>query len=73
MAGDNRRLAVACAVSFEPRHSFADAGGGNAAAFNPSGIATAMAAVNSLIPVCDLPAGFLHSADLPLPRWRGAA
>lgn len=58
---------------FEPRHSFADAGGGNAAAFNPSGIATAMAAVNSLIPVCDAASGILHSADLPLPRWRGAA
>jgi hypothetical protein len=53
---------------FEPRHSFADTG---AAGFNPSGLATAMAAVNSLIPVCEARSGILNSADLPLPRWRG--
>jgi hypothetical protein len=53
---------------FEPRASFkpdADAG-----AFNPSAVATAMAAVNSLSSVCDAPAGLLTSIDLKLPRLR---
>lgn len=57
--------------TFEPRYSFA----GRALElidFNPSGLATAMAAVNSLRPVCAAPPGFLTSADLPLPRGRGA-
>jgi len=57
---------------FEPRHSFADTGAAEAG-FNPSGIATAMAAVNSLIPVCEARSGILHTADLPMPRWRGGA
>jgi hypothetical protein len=55
---------------FEPRASFKD--GADKAGFNPSGLATAMAAVNSLTAVCDAPAGLLTSADLPIPRWRGA-
>jgi hypothetical protein len=55
---------------FEPRTSFKD--GGPAAAFNPSGLATAMAAVNSLEAVCEAPPGLLTSIDLKLPRWRGA-
>lgn len=53
---------------FEPRTSFA---GSAERDFNPSGLATAMAAVNSLIPVCGARSGLLTSADLPLPRWRG--
>jgi hypothetical protein len=55
-------------VVFEPRVSFKDA---NATGPNPSGLATAMAAVNSLIAVCDAPPGLLTSIDLRLPRWRG--
>jgi hypothetical protein len=53
---------------FEPRVSFGDA---NATGPNPSGLATAMAAVNSLAAVCDAPSGLLTSIDLKLPRWRG--
>jgi hypothetical protein len=55
---------------FEPRVSFKDAGA--AGTFNPSGLATAMAAVNSLTAVCAAPAGLLTGIDLKLPRWRGA-
>ena len=55
--------------TFEPRLSFAEQAA--AADYNPSGMATAMAAVNSLISVCDAKSGLLTSADLPLPRWRG--
>lgn len=57
--------------TFEPRHSFvADAAA--AADYNPSGLATAMAAINSLVPLCAASPGVLTSADLPLPRGRGA-
>jgi hypothetical protein len=56
---------------FEPRASFSVPAG--TADYNPSGLATAMAAVNSLIPVCEARSGLLTSADLPLPRWRGLA
>jgi hypothetical protein len=57
--------------TFEPRASFKpDAGIG---AFNPSAVATAMAAVNSLSSVCDAPAGLLTSIDLKLPRFRQPA
>ena len=55
---------------FEPRTSFKD--GAAIGDFNPSGVATAMAAVNSLAAVCDAPPGLLTSVDLKLPRWRGA-
>jgi 2,4-diaminopentanoate dehydrogenase len=55
---------------FEPRVSFKDA---DAEGPNPSGLSTAMAAVNSLTAVCDAPAGLLTSIDLKLPRWRGAS
>jgi len=55
-------------VVFEPRVSFRDA---NAEGPNPSGLATAMAAVNILTAVCDAPSGLLTSVDLKLPRWRG--
>jgi hypothetical protein len=54
--------------TFEPRASFKP--GAGAAAFNPSAVATAMAAVNSLLSVCDAPAGLLTSIDLKLPRLR---
>jgi hypothetical protein len=59
---------------FQPRTSFADNGAaaGEPSGFNPSALATAMAAVNSLIPVIEAPSGLLTSIDLPLPRWRGA-
>jgi hypothetical protein len=52
---------------FEPRVSFKDTA---AVGPNPSGLATAMAAVNSLVAVCDAPSGLLTSIDLKLPRWR---
>ena len=55
--------------TFEPRVSFKDTA---EATFNPSGLATAMAAVNSLVPVCEARSGLLTSIDLKLPRWRGA-
>ncbi len=55
--------------TFEPRYSFLD----RALAtpdYNPSGLATAMAAVNSLQPVAAARSGTLTSTDLPLPRSR---
>ncbi|MGH8445671.1 MAG: NAD(P)H-dependent amine dehydrogenase family protein [Solimonas sp.] len=55
--------------TFEPRHSFADRARA-AADYNPSGLATAMAAVNSLWAVHAAAPGVLTSADLPLPRCR---
>jgi hypothetical protein len=55
---------------FEPRASFKE--GVGAIGFNPSGLATAMAAVNSLVSVCEARTGLLTSIDLKLPRWRGA-
>jgi hypothetical protein len=53
--------------TFEPRYSFLH-GAAQTAEWNPSGLATAMAAVNKLRPVCAAPPGVLNSADLPLPR-----
>ena len=56
--------------TFEARESFdASAPSGP----NPSGAATAMAAVNSLHPLVAAPSGVLTAADLPQPRWRGSA
>jgi hypothetical protein len=55
-------------VVFEPRVSFRDAG---ASGPNSSGLATAMAAVNSLTAVCEAASGLLTSIDLKLPHWRG--
>lgn len=40
---------------------------------NPSGVATAMAAVNSLHALVAAAPGQLTAADLPQPRWRGVA
>jgi 2,4-diaminopentanoate dehydrogenase len=57
--------------TFEPRYSFLDRALAAAPDYNPSGLATAMAAVNSLQPVAAARAGTLTSADLPLPRsWQ---
>jgi hypothetical protein len=59
---------------FAPGRSFADGGTPRGeAGYNPSAMATAMAAVNSLIPVCAAPSGLLTSIDLSMPRWRGAS
>jgi hypothetical protein len=56
--------------TFEASESFDTPGApGN----NPSGVATAMAAVNSLHALAAAPPGLLTAADLPQPRWRGAA
>ncbi|MEZ4292832.1 MAG: SDR family NAD(P)-dependent oxidoreductase [Myxococcota bacterium] len=52
---------------FEARASFA----GRETGVNPSGVATAMAAVNSLASVVAAPQGLLTSGDLPQPRMRG--
>lgn len=57
---------------FQPRESFADEAPAGAPRFNPSAVATGMAAVNALIPVIEAPPGLLTSIDLPTPRWRGA-
>lgn len=63
--------------TFEPRYSFigralegtpAHDPSAKTADYNPSGLATAMAAVNSLQPVAAARAGTLTSVDLPLPR-----
>ncbi|MDR3416843.1 MAG: hypothetical protein P4L83_11715 [Nevskia sp.] len=60
--------------TFEPRYSFLDDTLARLAPdYNPSGLATAMAAVNSLIPVHRARPGLLCSADLPLPRCRQPA
>jgi hypothetical protein len=56
--------------TFEPRYSFLDRALAAAPDYNPSGLATAMAAVNSLQPVAAARPGTLTSADLPLPRSR---
>lgn len=56
--------------TFEPRYSFLDRALAATPDYNPSGLATAMAAVNSLQPVAAARAGTLTSADLPLPRSR---
>ena len=54
---------------FDTRHSFAEVA--TSGDFNPSGAATAMAAVNSLWSVVEAPAGLLTAHGLPQPRWRG--
>jgi hypothetical protein len=54
--------------TFEPRYSFLDGAQTHGRDYNPSGLATAMAAVNCLIPVHKARSGVLTSADLPLPR-----
>lgn len=56
--------------TFEPRYSFLDRAVAAAPDYNPSGLATAMAAVNSLAPVVAARAGTLTTVDLPLPRSR---
>ena len=60
--------------TFEPRYSFIDGAIERLAPdYNPSGLATAMAAVNSLAAVCAARPGLLGSTDLPLPRCRQVA
>lgn len=54
--------------TFEPRYSFLDRALDHVPDYNPSGLATAMAAVNSLLPLSRARSGLLTSADLPLPR-----
>ncbi|MDB5986347.1 MAG: hypothetical protein JWR16_1400 [Nevskia sp.] len=54
--------------TFEPRYTFSEQALSGVPDFNPSGLATAMAAVNSLKPVHEARSGVLTSADLPLPR-----
>lgn len=56
--------------TFEPRYSFIGRALDAVPDYNPSGLATAMAAVNSLRPLCAAKPGLLTSADLPLPRGR---
>jgi hypothetical protein len=56
--------------TFEPRYSFLDKALESTPAWNPSGLATAMAAVNSLAPLIEAPPGVLTSVDLPLPHCR---
>jgi hypothetical protein len=55
--------------TFEPRRSFTDRAASSD--FNPAGVATAMAVINSLWAVVGAPAGLLTAADLRQPRWRG--
>ncbi|AXQ28714.1 hypothetical protein D0B54_08480 [Solimonas sp. K1W22B-7] len=59
--------------TFQPRYSFLGRALETVPDYNPSGLATAMAAVNSLAPVSAAGPGLLTSADLPLPRGRLAA
>jgi hypothetical protein len=59
--------------TFEPRYGFARRAPAAAPDYNPSALATAMAAVNSLWPVYRARPGVLTSADLPLPRCRQVA
>ena len=60
--------------TFEPRHSFAKTALEQATPdYNPSGLATAMAAVNSLPAVVQARPGILGSSDLTLPRCRQIA
>jgi hypothetical protein len=53
---------------FEYRYSFEDPNRNEP--YNQGAMATALIAVNSLIPVCDARSGLLNSKDLPLPRGR---
>ncbi|HEY3699709.1 MAG TPA: hypothetical protein VGK97_10285 [Spongiibacteraceae bacterium] len=71
--------------TFEPRLTFTERAFTDRALsfvpdYNPSGLATAMAAVNSLIPLCEAPldikktrGGLLTSGDLALPHCRQLA
>jgi hypothetical protein len=59
--------------TFEPRYSFLQGASGAVPDFNPSGLATAMAAVNSLHALCAAPPGLRLASDLPLPRCRQLA
>lgn len=60
--------------TFEPRYSFLQSAAGTTAPdFNPSGLATAMAAVNSLRALCAAPPGVRLASDLPLPHCRQIA
>lgn len=59
--------------TFEPRFSFLRGATGAAPDFNPSGLATAMAAVNSLHALCAAPPGAHLASELPLPRCRQLA
>jgi 2,4-diaminopentanoate dehydrogenase len=59
--------------TFEPRYSFLHGAARPAPDFNPSGLATAMAAVNSLHALCAAPPGIRLASDLPLPRCRQIA
>ncbi len=59
--------------TFEPRYTFSSQVLGGTPDFNPSGLATAMAAVNSLRSVHESRTGVRTSADLPLPRCRQLA
>lgn len=59
--------------TFEPRYSFLQGASGAVPDFNPSGLATAMAAVNSLHALCAAPPGLHLASDLPLPRCRQLA
>jgi hypothetical protein len=51
---------------FEYRYSFDDPG--RHEPYNQGAMATALIAVNSLIPVCEARSGLLNAKDLPLPR-----
>jgi hypothetical protein len=53
---------------FEYRYSFDDAN--RKEPYNQGAVATALIAVNSLIPVCEAHSGLLNAKDLPLPRGR---
>jgi 2,4-diaminopentanoate dehydrogenase len=53
---------------FEYRYSFDDPH--RKEPYNQGALATALLAVNSLVPVCEARSGLLNSKDLPLPRGR---
>jgi hypothetical protein len=53
---------------FEYRYSFDDPG--RKEPYNQGAMATALIAVNSLIPVCEARSGLLNAKDLPVPRGR---
>lgn len=56
--------------TFEPRYSYFGRALAEVPDYNPSGLATAMAAVNRLAAVHAARPGLLTSAELPLPRGR---
>jgi hypothetical protein len=53
---------------FEYRYSFDDPN--RSEPYNQGAMATALMAVNSLVPVCEARSGLINSKDLPLPRGR---